>query len=135
MIKNFIEKHLVKFLVVFGVIWFIFMQYHGTWDGSYDGYDDEVFMYALITSVILYFSFTFTKRHGWDLKTKEFLNNNKNLTLLLIVLLALGLAFYWYELRPTQVKKECYKKSINTGFKSTSEADIYYKYCLRKSGL
>jgi uncharacterized protein YxeA len=31
--------------------------------------------------------------------------------LILLIILILGGAFYWYELRPTSIKKECYDKA------------------------
>jgi len=44
-------------------------------------------------------------------------------------------AFYWYEWRPAQIKKECFNQGINFGSTSTNELDEYYKNCLRRNGL
>jgi len=62
--------------------------------------------------------------------------------IILILLIVLGFAFYWYEWRPTQIKKECYYRSQL----SQSGGRLYrldglgitldesYKNCLRQKG-
>ncbi len=50
---------------------------------------------------------------------------------ILIFLITLGAAFYWYELRPYLVKKDCYSnQSIFRRY--SNEA---YERCLHKNGL
>lgn len=61
----------------------------------------------------------------------------------LSLLLIIGLAFYWYEYRPSQVKKECYSIArVNVGvygdridFYNRGNYDFYYKWCLEQKGL
>jgi hypothetical protein len=65
--------------------------------------------------------------------------------LILAVTVILGLAFYWYEWSPTQVKKECFKKASDLSIETLGEKasidnfnkayDFFYKNCLRKKGL
>ena len=63
-----------------------------------------------------------------------------------VVLLVLGGVFYWYEWRPTQIRKECQWKTENTEYRDvlekriqlklggTEENDLY-QICLREHGL
>ncbi len=67
--------------------------------------------------------------------------------LFIIGLIILGLAFYWYEYRPSQIKKECFNKAIDFRIEvkdkidSISSEDLnksydfIYKNCLRQRGL
>ncbi len=70
--------------------------------------------------------------------------------IILIGLIVLGIAFYWYALRPSQLKKECdgyaremvnYDLKVYTGttqgvyYDWQKENDKYYKSCLREKGL
>lgn len=78
--------------------------------------------------------------------------------IIIIMLLILGLGFYWYELRPGQIKKECEgiatedaRKSLKTKvelgadelYKVAAEKDLflkddyksYYEHCLSRNGL
>lgn len=48
--------------------------------------------------------------------------------LLLCCFVFLGFIFYWYELRPSQIRTECYFKTMN-------KAELYYLGCLHKHGL
>ena len=62
------------------------------------------------------------------------------ISLLLIIVLAIGGAFYWYELRPIQIKKECIEKYqfafLNGDEGSLAKSDeINYKKCLVENGL
>lgn len=73
--------------------------------------------------------------------------NMKNKGLLILVILGvviLGIAFYWYGYRPSQIKKECYntarKKAIETSNLQDGKFEIeiydgYYKLCLDQKGL
>ncbi len=61
------------------------------------------------------------------------------------MLLILGVAFYWYELRPAQAKKACVKKAgdfyaeARKGGGTFDELykshDFIYKNCLRQKGI
>ncbi|MFA7385802.1 MAG: hypothetical protein WCZ99_02570 [Candidatus Paceibacterota bacterium] len=67
--------------------------------------------------------------------------------LFIIGLIILGLAFYWYEYRPSQIKKECFNKArdfrievnnkdISISFEDLNKRyDFIYKNCLRAEGL
>lgn len=64
--------------------------------------------------------------------------------IILVLLAILGLAFYWYEWRPTQIKKDCYniarEKAIEKGAREDKkfykdDYDTYYKWCLEQKGL
>jgi len=76
--------------------------------------------------------------------------------LIVLAVIVLGGTFYWYEYRPSQIKKECFttaqekaKKLLKTKAELSSEykeeverdlylkddLDFYYKNCLRKKGL
>lgn len=70
--------------------------------------------------------------------------NNKNvlLTIVGIAIIAGGL-FYWFQLRPSQIRSSCYDKSWEAvsertaeGKKSPSETfDKFYDWCLKSKGL
>lgn len=62
----------------------------------------------------------------------------------IFLILIIGLAFYWYEWRPTQIKKECYNIAWHKAYpcgdnsKSVYEQNSYnnyYKSCLEQKGL
>lgn len=79
--------------------------------------------------------------------------------LVLVIVLILGALFYWFSVRPAQIKKEC--ADLVYGYKScenneqfenfeeckkslsflhtmndiTKKSDVYYEQCLRKHGL
>lgn len=72
-----------------------------------------------------------------------------------MILIILGIAFYWYEIRPAQIRTRCNKKVMNEGYALTSEAErellgndmnkineferkkgeYWYIYCLHDNGL
>lgn len=64
--------------------------------------------------------------------------------IILLILFVLGASFYWYQLRPNQIRKECAQTSSDLwnekkdSFKDTATAqgffDIYYEVCLHKKG-
>lgn len=63
---------------------------------------------------------------------------------ILALLTLLALTFYWYEWRPTQIKKDCYniarEKAIEKGSREDKkfykdDYDTYYKWCLEQKGL
>ena len=54
-----------------------------------------------------------------------------------IVIIIAGL-FYWYEWRPSEIKKECHSYATNKSSLSMNYISAYdnaYKQCLRKNGL
>ena len=72
--------------------------------------------------------------------------------IIIIVLVILGVAFYYYELRPTQIRKECWariekiknEKTTSNYFMSQEflikqgmqkEIDTFYSNCLKEKGL
>ena len=71
---------------------------------------------------------------------------SKHKIILLVVLVVAGL-FYWYSLRPSFIKKDCYnvatekakgkrkEAGATDGKFSKDDYDAYYKFCLQKNGL
>ena len=61
--------------------------------------------------------------------------------IIILAVMILGFLFYWYEFRPYQVKKNCFKettewvKDQETLEEYSKAYDFYYKNCLRKRGL
>ncbi len=73
--------------------------------------------------------------------------------IILIGIFILGLAFYWYEVRPSNIKKECYNVAAEAAIKkynssgdslnntfgkrlfNPDDQSLYYKLCLEKKGL
>lgn len=59
---------------------------------------------------------------------------NKNIIILLGLVIILGFNFYWFSLRPQNIRKECYKKAqAQSGFKRIINDS--YEDCLMSSGL
>ncbi|MFH1170386.1 MAG: hypothetical protein V1704_02410 [Candidatus Vogelbacteria bacterium] len=61
---------------------------------------------------------------------------------ILIVLVILGFAFYWYSLRPSIIKKDCYKEMLAPGryesgvrLYNREDIDYYLKSCWQRNGL
>lgn len=63
-----------------------------------------------------------------------------------ILLLVIIFSFYWYEWRPSQIKKECYHKAYDKALDLSAfgeeavesqkqENEFKYKNCLREKGL
>jgi len=67
----------------------------------------------------------------------------KNLIIILVVLAGVGTIFYWFSLRPSNIRKECLAEAefnsavINEINDSTRQnlIDDYYKNCLRRQGI
>lgn len=68
------------------------------------------------------------------------------LPIFILILIIVGLAFYWYELRPNEIRKECFKTKQETievysFLRSVSDekveeySEISYQNCLRQHGL
>ena len=57
----------------------------------------------------------------------------------ILTLIILSSLFYWFEWRPSQIRKECYEntkiKFNDSGRVQIQTVDTYYEYCLRKNGL
>ncbi len=77
-------------------------------------------------------------------------------SIILLAVIIVGGSFYWYEWRPSYVRKDCYsqsnkdakdamkkkaelsaeyKEAAEGGFYSKNDAEVYYKQCLRSHGL
>ncbi len=88
-------------------------------------------------------------------KLQDYLKVNKTTKIIIAVIMVLGLLFYWYEYRPSQIKKECFKEAgekaeellktkaeLSGKYKEEAERGLffkddfeqYYKNCLRKKG-
>jgi len=78
-------------------------------------------------------------------KAKIFLQQNWfKVSFLLILVIVIGGFFYWFQWRPTQIKKECQRKIENHDGELSKnairsrllyeEGDIY-DFCLRQQGL
>lgn len=56
---------------------------------------------------------------------------DKQTKIIILILLTMGVLFYWYGLRPSSIKKDCYKQADwRSGF-----SDKEYTRCLKKYGL
>ena len=56
--------------------------------------------------------------------------------IILIQLIFLGSVFYWYEWRPTQIKKKCFAKEVVGVYSITGTYfDKSYRACLSENGL
>ena len=74
---------------------------------------------------------------------KKFIKENWFKIIILLVIVGL---FYWYEWRPSQIKKECFEKASDFSTEAIGKQggsvdsfdktyDFIYKNCLRKEGL
>lgn len=52
------------------------------------------------------------------------------LVISIIILLVLGFAFYWFEWRPTEIRKSCADTAS-----VFSDGDRFYKNCVMQNGL
>lgn len=62
-----------------------------------------------------------------------------------IALVILGLGFYWFDLRPMQIRTRCNNEALDKVGQATKQAgtseglfegyDLLYKTCIRKKGL
>ena len=72
---------------------------------------------------------------------------NKKVGMALIILIVITFSFYWYEVRPSNIKKECSIVAIEKAIEKRKKAgktdeeylqadrDIYYNWCLQTKGL
>ena len=67
------------------------------------------------------------------------MNKRQILIILTLFIAILAVAFYWYEWRPTQIRKNCYDSIINNPFKTEleqqNESELQYQDCLKMNGL
>jgi len=84
---------------------------------------------------------------SWWKRTLTFFTPIKIATFLILVVV--GFIFYWYEWRPSEIRKECYEVAIKRSggrsllFGTQAETDIrlqdnvetFYKNCLKQRGL
>jgi uncharacterized membrane protein YvbJ len=61
-------------------------------------------------------------------------NGKKTILAFLVVLFFVSI-FYWYELRPTQIKKQCSASAIVDSEDWEQRYDYIYKKCLHNQGL
>ena len=58
---------------------------------------------------------------------------------LILSIVILAIAFYWYGWRPTQIRKNCYDSIITNPFKTEleqqNESALQYQDCLKMNGL
>lgn len=64
--------------------------------------------------------------------------------LIILVVIIFASLFYWYEYRPSQIKKECYnaakekaieRDGLSNGQFRKESYDTYYGWCLQEKGL
>lgn len=53
--------------------------------------------------------------------------------IILILLIILGFAFYWYEWRPTNIRKDCFNRSQI--FDAYADRDKAYEICVMSNGI
>lgn len=66
--------------------------------------------------------------------------NKKQIMIILTLSIAiLAIAFYWYEWRPTQIRKNCFDSIITNPFETELEQrndfELQYQDCLKMNGL
>lgn len=57
----------------------------------------------------------------------------------ILIITILSFAFYWFEVRPSQIKRECFtevdkERSLKFMY-SKDDFEFYYRNCLREKGL
>lgn len=58
--------------------------------------------------------------------------NKTILMITIIIVLIISIGFYWYEWRPTQIKKSCALTATNF---SPDAQDNFYKNCVLQNGI
>lgn len=56
-----------------------------------------------------------------------------NWSFIIIALIVIAGLFYWFELRPSEIRQECAQE--NVGYLTTSIYDAQYQACLQQHGL
>jgi len=54
--------------------------------------------------------------------------------IILVVLIILGFLFYWYEIRPSQIRKRC-SHHFSVDNRSLEAMEVFYKACLNSWGI
>lgn len=54
--------------------------------------------------------------------------------IIFVFITTVAVAFYWYEWRPSQIRKECAEPEYS-GFGGTEYAELRYERCLNQHGL
>ena len=52
-----------------------------------------------------------------------------------VVISILGIAFYWYEFRPSAIRQECEAFTNSQNSYDNAEANDFYRICLLRKGL
>ena len=62
------------------------------------------------------------------------MNKKQYIRIIIGIIIFLGFIFYWYDLKPRQIRKECAKAELH---KSVSKEirEFWYETCLRGNGL
>jgi len=70
------------------------------------------------------------------------MNKKQYIGFIIPAVVIFGALFFWYSLRPSIIKKDCYKEAVEKAVKmncggmlSDNDYDAYYKMCLQKKGL
>lgn len=55
----------------------------------------------------------------------------------IILLVILGFAFYWFQWRPSEIRKECSRQSLieSGAISQSSNYSFFYELCLKEHGL
>ena len=72
-------------------------------------------------------------------KIKGFVVENKKRVIIVLVCVTVLVCFlilpiYFFSVKPSQVRKDCYKKSYTSG-RSSDSSDYAYEKCLKANGL
>jgi len=74
---------------------------------------------------------------------QKFKSSWKLITIPLTIFVLIGLWFYWFQWRPSQVRNDCHKiamqgaidKIAHDNLWSKNDYDVYYEVCLHAKGL
>lgn len=74
------------------------------------------------------------------IKKMKKIKQYKYIILIMIIIVMLGYAFYWSEIRPVLVKKTCfeeasYESGERVAYKGYKYYEERYEICLRKNGM
>lgn len=94
-------------------------------------------VFIILASVRLAF---FIKRLIGDVDFRKsllsgFVGKWKRYRIILVVILGIGSLFYWYEWRPSQIKKQCNESADRESEGWEKDYDYIYKKCLHNKGL
>lgn len=70
---------------------------------------------------------------------KQFIKDNWfKLSLLVIIIIFIGGWFYWFQLRPIDIRKNCWAKAYRDTMNikgDRTDANYFYERCFRENGL